>query len=237
MKEREFIFSATFSLRSPSSDLKVPIVSSNAVKVFGVDVQPCSTGVYTFNSSAALPVIGKFSALIKCVDMGKANKATSREQHLLPTLDEVLHDLNGATVFSKLDLNQGYHQLMLHPDPRHITTFSVHIGLFRYKRLSFGINAASEKFQNVVASAISDIPNVKNISEDVVISGVNVQEHEKALHAVLTRSQELNLTLRKNKFQFYMPRIEFFGMAFSAQGMSLTLLRLKQLNKPSCQPL
>ena len=98
-----------------------------------------------------------------CVDMRKANKAISRERHLLPTFDEVIHDLNGATVFSKLDLNQGYHQLLLHPDSRHITTFSTHIGLFRYKRLSFGINAAAEKFQNVISSAFSDIPVVKNI--------------------------------------------------------------------------
>ena len=48
-----------------------------------------------------------------CVYMREANKAISRERHLLPTLDEVIHDLNGATVFSKLDLNQGYHQLLL----------------------------------------------------------------------------------------------------------------------------
>lgn len=90
------------------------------------------------------------------------------------TLDEVMHNLNGATVFSKLDLNQGYHQLSLHPDSRHITTFSTHIGLFRYKRHRFGINAAAEKFQNVIASAIRDLPNVKNISDDVIIYGVNV---------------------------------------------------------------
>ena len=78
----------------------------------------------------------------------------------------MIHGLNGATVFSKLDLNQGYHQLPLHPDSSHITTFSTHMGLFRYKRLSFGNKAAAEKFQNVIASAISDIPNVKNISDE-----------------------------------------------------------------------
>ena len=65
---------------------------------------------------------------------------------------------------------------------------------------------------NVIASAISDIPNVKNISDDVIMYGVNVQEHDKAPHAVLTRFQELNLTLPKDKCQFYMPRIEFFGL-------------------------
>ena len=153
------------------------------------------------------------------------NKAISRERHLLPTLDEVIHDLNGATVFIKLDLNQGYHQLLLHPDSRHITTFSTHIVLFRYKRL-----------QILIASAISDIPNVKNISDDVIIYGVTVQEHDKALHAVLTRFQELNLTLRKDKCQFYLPRTEFFGMVFSAQGMSLDPAKveaIKQADPPT----
>ena len=70
-----------------------------------------------------------------CVDMREANKAITRERHLMPTLDEVVHDLNSAKVFSKLDLNQGYHQLVLHPDSRHITTFSTHFGLFRYKEI------------------------------------------------------------------------------------------------------
>ena len=45
-----------------------------------------------------------------CVDMREANKAIARERHLMPTLDEIIHDLNGASVFSTLDLNQGYHQ-------------------------------------------------------------------------------------------------------------------------------
>ena len=49
-----------------------------------------------------------------CVE---ANKAIAQERHLMPTLDEVVHDLNGAKVFSKLDLNQGYHQLA-GPAPR-----------------------------------------------------------------------------------------------------------------------
>ena len=69
----------------------------------------------------------------------RANKAIAREAHLKPTIDEIIHDLDGASVFSTVDLNQGYHQLELHPDSRHITTFSTHTGLFRYKRLRFGI--------------------------------------------------------------------------------------------------
>ena len=171
-----------------------------------------------------------------CVDMREANNAIERERHLMPTLDEVIHDLNGATVFSKLDLNQGYHQLELHPESRNITTFSTHKGLFRYKRLSFGINAAAEKFQDVISTAISDIPNSKNISDDIIIYGVNREEHDKALHAVLNRFSELNLTLNKAKCKFYMPSIEFFGMVFSAQGISpdpAKVEAVKKANPPS----
>ena len=78
----------------------------------------------------------------------------------------------------------------------------------------------AEKFQDVIATAISDIPNVKNISNDVIIYGVNTEEHDKILHAVLTRFKELNLTLEKEKCQFFKPHIEFLGMVFSADRMS-----------------
>ena len=135
-------------------------------------------------------------------------------------------------MLSKLDPNQGYHQLLLHPDSRHITTFSTHIGLFRYKRLSFGINAATEKFQDVIASAISDIPNVKNISDDVIIYGVNVQEQDKALHAVWGRFQELNLTLHKNRCL----ELNFLECCSVVKECQLILPRQKQSNKLMHQP-
>ena len=72
-----------------------------------------------------------------CIDMREENHAIQRERHISPTLDDLIHDLNGATVFSHLDLRSDYHQLELHPDSRYITTFSTHLGLRRYKRLIF----------------------------------------------------------------------------------------------------
>ena len=58
-----------------------------------------------------------------CVDMHQPNRAILRERHITPTIDDLIHDLNGATVFSKIDLNSGYHQLELAPESRYITTF------------------------------------------------------------------------------------------------------------------
>ena len=79
-----------------------------------------------------------------CVDMRKANEAVVRERHPIPTVDELLYNLNGSTIFSKLDLNLGFHQIELDSESRGITTFATHLGLFRYKRLMFGISSAPE---------------------------------------------------------------------------------------------
>ena len=76
-----------------------------------------------------------------CVDMRQANQAILRERHPIPTVEETLQELHGAAVFSKLDLKWGYHQMELDPDYRGITTFATHQGLWRYKRLMFGISS------------------------------------------------------------------------------------------------
>lgn len=95
-----------------------------------------------------------------CVDMREANQAIKREKHLMPTTDDLIADFNGATLFSTLDLSSGYHQLELSPESRHVTTFSTHAGLRRYKRLPFGINAASEIFQETIRELLHWLPRM-----------------------------------------------------------------------------
>ena len=77
-----------------------------------------------------------------CVDMRQANKAIKRELHKTPTIDDIIAKLSGSTVFSKLDMNQGFHQCVLSNKSRNITVFSTHVKLRRYKRLNYGISAS-----------------------------------------------------------------------------------------------
>lgn len=155
-----------------------------------------------------------------CVDMRAANKAIRRVKHPMPTVDELIHDLNGCKVFTKLDLEQGYHQIELHPDSRSITTFSTHLGLHRYKRLSFGVNAASEHFQHILEVVLDGLEGVKNISDDIIVASENDVDHEKHVRACLQRLQDKGLTVNRAKCVFFQSSMEFFGNIFGENGVS-----------------
>ena len=136
-----------------------------------------------------------------CVDMRRANEAIIGERYQIPTVYEVLHNLNQSTVLSncKLDLKWGYHQLELHPDSWSITTFTTHCGLYRYKRLMFGINSAPEVYQHVIQQTFQGCEGVANISDDIIVHGRSIEEHNKRLQQVLERLKEKNLTLNAEK--------------------------------------
>ena len=101
-----------------------------------------------------------------CLDMRQANQAILREKHPGPTVEETLQEVSRAKVFTKLDLNMAFHQIELHPDSRDITTFAALNGLYRYKRLLFGVNMATEKFQQIIWQVIKDCPGAHNIHDD-----------------------------------------------------------------------
>ena len=135
-----------------------------------------------------------------CVNMREANKAVKAEKHLMPTIDDLIADLNSATHFSALDLSSRYHQLKLAPESRFVTMFSTHVGLRRYKRLPFGINAASEIFQESLKELLTGLPGCKNISDDIIVFGKAKDEHDKNLHGVLQRLKDNNLRLSKDNW-------------------------------------
>ena len=153
-----------------------------------------------------------------CVDMRQANEAIKRVRHPIPTVDDVRFKLNGAKYFSKLDLSQAYHQLELDPKSRHITTFSTHIGLYRYKRLNYGTNAAAEIFQYTLQTQLQGLIGVKNIADDIIVYGSTRKEHDENLDKCLQRLTTRGLTLNASKCKLLNPTLEFFGQIFSADG-------------------
>ena len=162
-----------------------------------------------------------------CVDTRQANQSIIRIRYPIPTVDEVLHTMNGSKVFSKLDLKWGYHQLELSPESREITTFATPDGLFRYKRLLFGVCSASEQYQHEIASALASFEGVENISDDIVVHGPDTETHNRRLHQTIERLRECGLTVNAEKCLFNTDRLVFMGMLLSEKGIGPTADRVK----------
>lgn len=156
-----------------------------------------------------------------CTDMRAANKAILREKYEMPNIEEIIYEINGEKLFSKIDLNSAFEQIKLSPQSRYISRFRTHIGIFQYKRLFFGVSSAPEIFHNIIKNVISWISNAKNVSDDILIYGINEIDHDKALDSVLNRLERNGLTVNKNKCIFKKPEINFFGLKLSHNGVLL----------------
>jgi len=132
--------------------------------------------------------------------MRQANQALLREKHPVPTLEET-QEMSGEKVFSKLDLNMAFHQIELARESRDITTFAGPDGLYRYKRLLFGVNMATEKFQHIIWQILKDCPGTHNIDDDIRVVGTSEEEHEERLNEVMRKLEESGLTLDYDKCQ------------------------------------
>lgn len=154
------------------------------------------------------------------VDMRRVNEAVVRERHPIPTVRDMLSNLEGAKVFSKLDLKQGFHQIELAENSRDVTTFVSPFGLFRYKRLSMGLNAAPEIFQYAVQKALAGLSGVQNLADDIILWGSSKEEHDQRAHALMQRLGSVGLTLNPSKCAFGLKSVKFLGFIVSTEGIS-----------------
>ena len=147
--------------------------------------------------------------------MRQANKAIQRERHPTPTVEEILHDLNGASVFSKLDLRLSSARNRSKKPWNHY---------FRYT--SWSLSLSTTCFRNFLScgnisvpnsTALAGIPGCRNLCDDIIVYGKTQQEHDTALRNVFQRLRDKGLTLNRSKCVFN--NLAFYGYTFSADGM------------------
>ena len=161
--------------------------------------------------------------------MRQANRAILRKKHPVPTVEETLQEISNAKLFSKLDLNMAFHQIELAPESRDITTFAAPSGLYRYKRLLFGVNMATEKFQNLIWQVLKDCPGTYNIHDDNLVVGRNEEEHDHNLDTALRKLEESGLTLNYDKCIMGASSMTYMGDILSADGLKLSEKRIKAI--------
>ena len=193
-----------FHIRTKVDDALDKLLSDDIIETVP-DAQP------TPWVSPIVAVPQKDNTIRLCIDMRNPNEAIKRTRFPIPTSKDLDILLNGACYFSKLDVRQAFHQLELDEDSRYITTFTTHRGLYRYKRLNFGTNAASEIFQHPLEIHLTWLSGVKNIHDDILVFGTTRHEHDVALKGCLDKLSEIGITLKKSKCKFLQSEITFFG--------------------------
>ena len=154
-----------------------------------------------------------------CLDPHELNKAIQREHYTLPILEDVLHDLRNSTVFSKADLSSGYWHVKLDEESSYLTTFQTCFGRYRYTRLPFGINGASEYFQKRLLSALDGVCGIVCVADDVIIHGITQEEHDQHLHAFLAWCQTVGIKLNPEKVDIGVKSVTFMGHCISSDGV------------------
>lgn len=165
------------------------------------------------------------------IDLREANKAIVREVHPLPTMEQMTCKIGGNKVFTKLDVKQAFHQVLLHENCRYITTFISPLGLMRYKRLMFGLSAAPEIFQKVMETLFADMPWLIIFIDDILIPAKSRDELHQRTKVVLERLHQHNVLLNNEKIVSNVEEIDFLGYLISGSGVSVSPKKLEAIQK------
>lgn len=167
-----------------------------------------------------VPVLKKNGSLRICGDFKvTVNPALQNEHYPLPLIEDLFAGLANGKQFSKIDLNQAYLQMPVDPESKELLTVSTHKGLFRYRRLAFGITSAPALFQKAMDQILAGLPGVQCYLDDILITGRDNADHLHNLDMTLQRLREYGLKVRKEKCEFFQSSIEYLGHVIDGKGL------------------
>ncbi|WVZ93199.1 hypothetical protein U9M48_039199 [Paspalum notatum var. saurae] len=158
-----------------------------------------------------------------CVDNRPLNAVTIKNKYLLPHIDILFNQLGGATVFSKIDLKSGYHQIKIREEDIPKTAFSTRYGLYEYLVMSFGLTNAPAFFMYMMNSVFMNELDkfVVVFIDDILVYSKNKKEHEEHLRIVLSRLREHKLYAKFSKCAFWLNEVAFLGHVLSEKGVAV----------------
>ena len=167
-----------------------------------------------------------------CLDLRKLNEQTVKDAYSLPRIEESLDCLNGAQIFSSIDLKSGYWQVELTEESKAMTAFTVGpLGFYECVRMPFGLTNGPATFQQLMESCLGKMHLNWCIIylDDIIVFSKTPKEHLRRLCGVFRKLREAGLKLKPSKCEFFKDRIAYLGHVVSKAGIETDTKKIQEI--------
>jgi hypothetical protein len=166
-----------------------------------------------------------------CVDYRSLNEVTIKNKYPLPRIEDLFEQMKGASVFSKIDLRSGYHQLKIQESDISKTAFRTRYGLYEYTMMSFELTNAPAYFMYLMNKVFMEYLDrfVVVFIDDILVFSKTMEEHEEHLRLVLEKLRSNQLYAKFSKCEFWLTEDAFLGHIISAGGVSVDPGKVKDV--------
>ncbi|GJW14392.1 putative reverse transcriptase domain-containing protein [Tanacetum coccineum] len=166
-----------------------------------------------------------------CIDYRELNKLTVKNHYPLPRTDDLFDQLQGSSVYSKIDLRSGYHQLRVQEEDIPKTAFRTRYGHYEFQVMSFGLTNAPVVFMDFMNRVCKPYLDkfVIIFIDDILIYSKNKKEHEEHLKLILELLKKEELYAKFSKCEFWIPKVQFLGHVIDSEGIHVDPAKIESI--------
>ncbi|GJU24478.1 putative reverse transcriptase domain-containing protein [Tanacetum coccineum] len=168
-----------------------------------------------------------------CIDYRELNKLTIKNRYPLPKIDDLFDQLQGSSVYSKIDLRSGYHQLRVRDEDIPKTAFRTRYGHYEFQVMPFGLTNAPAIFMDLMNRVCKPYLDkfVIVFIDDILIYSRNKEEHANHLRIILELLKKEKLYAKFSKCDFWIHIVQFLGHLIDSQGLHVDPAKIEAKNK------